>query len=202
MMLSFIEGFLLGLGAAAPLGPINILIMNRALIHYPHAVITGLGAMSADGLYLLLILLGMASFLNNGILQDILGVLGAIFLTYMAYAIFKGRNKPVSSLHLNNEKKQKLLPAYFQGFALTFVNPYTVAFWLSIASYVSSKALSPIMTLVGMFSAISLWVTVMPYFVHRSRHRISTRISYGISLFSTILLAGFGASLLVEVVLK
>ena len=30
----FIEGFILGLGAALPLGPINLLIMNEALKNY------------------------------------------------------------------------------------------------------------------------------------------------------------------------
>lgn len=200
-MISFIEGFLLGLGAAAPLGPINILIMNRALIHYPHAVVTGLGAMSADGVYLLLILFGMVSFLNDGLMQQSLGILGTGFLLYMAYGIFRGRHAPVEGKSLNAEKRKKLLPAYFQGFALTFVNPYTVAFWLSIAGYVSSKGLSPVVTLAGMFSAIGLWVTVMPYLVHRSRHRISGGISYGISLFSTFLLSSFAVSLLIEVLL-
>ena len=38
MVTSFLEGFLLGMGAAIPLGPINILLMNTALRDYKSAV--------------------------------------------------------------------------------------------------------------------------------------------------------------------
>lgn len=198
MIVSFLEGFLLGLGAAAPLGPINILIMNRALVHYPHAVVTGLGAMSADAVYLALILFGVVSFLHEGLILDTFGVLGAGFLLFLAYRIFKDRNRSMGSSNMNSEKK-RLLPAYIQGVTLTFLNPYTVAFWLSVTGYVSSKALNPVLILLGMFTAIGMWVTLVPYLVHRSRHRISTKVSYSLSLFSAVLLAGFGVSLLVEV---
>ncbi|CAA6802363.1 MAG: Lysine exporter protein (LYSE/YGGA), partial [uncultured Sulfurovum sp.] len=64
MLNSLIEGFLLGLGAAVPLGPINILIMNHALKNYKSAVAIGFGAMSADMVYLFIILLGLATFLD------------------------------------------------------------------------------------------------------------------------------------------
>ena len=72
--MALIEGFLLGIGAAIPIGPINILIMNRALKSYPHAVATGVGAMSADGLYLILILFGMAPVLQQPLISGILAI--------------------------------------------------------------------------------------------------------------------------------
>lgn len=197
MFLSFIEGFLLGLGAAVPLGPINILLMNRALLHYPHAVVTGLGAMSADGLYLFLILFGMAAIFQGSAVLDFMALFGSLFLVFLAYRIFQGRKQHISPQN-SDKNRQKLHLAYFQGFVLTFVNPYTVAFWLSVATYVSSRNLDPLFTLAGMFSAILIWVTLMPYLVHRSRHRISPRVSYLLNLFSSLLLAGFGLVLLFE----
>ena len=38
MILSFLEGLVLGFGAAVPLGPINILIMNEAIKRYKNGV--------------------------------------------------------------------------------------------------------------------------------------------------------------------
>jgi len=74
MVTSFLEGFLLGMGAAIPLGPINILLMNTALRDYKSAVTIGFGALSADTVYLTMLLL------INLIILSILGILGSTFL--------------------------------------------------------------------------------------------------------------------------
>lgn len=197
MFISFIEGFLLGMGAAIPLGPINILIMNNALKNYKRAVTIGFGAMSADILYLTMILLGIATVFNQPYILNTLGILGSAFLLYLAYIIFKGRNKTLHSDDQSTNSKS-LVTMYLQGFALTFVNPYTVAFWLSIAGYTTHTNLEPMITMLGMLSAIFLWITLMPYFVHRSKHRISQKVAYYFNLFSSILLLGFGLSLILN----
>jgi len=197
MFISFTEGFLLGLGAAIPLGPINILIMNRALRDYKSAVAIGFGALSADTFYLSLILLGLFTFLNHPFILNILAIFGSIFLIYMAYMIFKNRNRLLDTLSQQKHYKS-LLKFYLQGFSLTLLNPYTVAFWLSIASYTTIKEMVPFATIVGLISAIFLWTTLMPYFVHRSKHKISQRVSYYLSLLSSILLLGFSLSMIVN----
>ncbi|WP_309498123.1 LysE family transporter [Sulfurovum sp.] len=197
MLISFLEGFLLGMGAAIPLGPINILIMNTALRDYKSAVTIGFGALSADTLYLTMILLGLATFFTQPTLLTILGLLGSAFLLYMSYLVFKYRNNILETKNHSRPSKS-LIKFYLQGFTLTFVNPYTVAFWLSIAGYTAHKDLDPIITIIGMLCAIFLWVTLMPYFVHRSKHRISQRVSYYLSLFSSIVLLGFGLVLVIN----
>jgi L-lysine exporter family protein LysE/ArgO len=197
MIISFLEGFLLGMGASIPLGPINILIMNNALREYKSAVAIGFGAMSADLLYLSLLLLGIATFFDQPYILNILGVLGSTFLLYMAYLIFKSRNNTLNANKETTTSKSRIA-SYLQGFALTFVNPYTVAFWLSIASYTAHKNLEPVITIVGMLCALLLWITLMPYFVHRSKHRISQKMTYYFNIFSSIVLLGFGLSLLMN----
>ena len=194
---SFIEGFLLGIGACVPLGPINILIMNHALKNYKSAFIFGFGAMSTDILYLTIILLGLATFVNNPFMLQLLGLLGAIFLGYMAYSIFKGRR---NALVTQDEvlSKKSLFKIYIQGLLLTSVNPYTVVFWLSIAGYTVNKSLNTTMLIVGMFSSLLLWIILMPYFVHKSKHKISQRVSYYISVGSSLLLGFFAVSLLLN----
>lgn len=194
----FIEGFFLGIGAAVPLGPINILIMNHALKNYKSAVAFGAGAMSTDILYLALILLGLATFVNNPLVFKILGLLGSLFLGYMAYTLFKGRNKALAGEGEVCSTKS-MLKHFGQGFLLTSVNPYTVVFWLSIAGYAVNKELNSTLLLLGMFSSILIWITVMPYFVHQSKHRISQRVSYFISIGSALLLGFFALSLFIKV---
>lgn len=195
--MSFLEGFLLGMGAAIPLGPINILIMNTALNDYKSAVTVGFGALSADTLYLVLILLGIATFFNQPYILNTLGILGSTFLLYLAYLIFKNRNNTLGSDQSSTSSKG-LIRYYLQGFTLTFINPYTVAFWLSIAGYTGHKDLDPVITIFGMLCALFLWVTLMPYFVHRSKHKISQKVSYYLNISSSIVLFGFGLSLVIN----
>jgi L-lysine exporter family protein LysE/ArgO len=185
----------LGIGAAVPIGAINILMMNTALKTYKGALFIGFGAMSSDITYLLLILLGMATFLDNPTITTTLGVLGSGFLFYMAYMIFKSRAKEVDT-KAKTVSKKGLLKFYAQGYVLTFINPYTIAFWLSIAGFIANKSLEPIYTLFGMLNAILLWITLMPYFVHKSKHKISNKVSYWINVFSSGLLGIFAISLL------
>lgn len=199
MINSFIEGFLLGIGAAVPIGAINILIMNTALKSYKGAVAIGFGAMSSDIVYLLLILFGVTVFFNNPIILTVLGILGSAFLLFMAYLIFKSRNNSIDT-NVELVGKKDILKYYIQGFTLTFINPYTIAFWLSIAGYTANKDLDTVFTLFGMFCAISLWITLMPYFVHRSKHRISQKVSYFISILSGWILIGFAISLLFNII--
>ena len=113
MIKSYSEGFLLGLGAAIPLGPINILIMNNALKSYKAGVTLGFGAMSADILYLSLILAGMIGFINNPDFLGVVGIVGSIFLLYLAYGIYKNRAK---KLEVQEQKIQtkKRTPAWLR----------------------------------------------------------------------------------------
>jgi len=195
MLESILEGFLLGLGAAVPIGAINILIMNYALQNYKSAVAIGMGAMSSDIVYLLAIMFGVATFLDNEIWRTLLGVLGSLFLGYMAYSIFKERKKQLNTSSLVVSKKS-LIKFYLQGFILTFINPYTIAFWLSIAGYISNQNLDAKFVIVGMLSAITLWITLMPLLVHRSKHRISPKVSFYINSASASILSFFALSLL------
>ncbi|MBU1216338.1 LysE family translocator [bacterium] len=198
MIESFTEGFLLGLGAAIPLGPINILIMNNALKSYKAGVALGFGAMSADILYLVLSLAGMIGFLNNSVLLNTVGIVGSFFLLYLAYGIFKSREKKLE-VQTQSVKTKNIFKIYTQGFVLTFLNPYTIVFWFSVAGYTANKNLDIAFTLLGMISSITLWTTLMPYLVHRSKHKISQRASKYLSLASALILFGFALSLFVDV---
>jgi len=195
MITIFFEGFFLGIGAAVPLGPINILIMNEALKNYKKAVAIGFGAMSADISYLLLILLGITTFFQDQMALQVLSLIGGVFLIYLAFLIFKGRNKEIHKTKVS--KKNSILGNYVKGYLLTLLNPYTILFWLSVTTY-STTTESLAMTLFGMVSALVLWITIMPYLVYRSRDMISNAISSKISIISALILLGFGLSLFVK----
>jgi len=192
---SLLQGFFFGLGAAIPIGPINILMMDKALKNYKSAVAIGAGALSADITYLVLILLGLLTFLKNPLLLNILSIFGSGFLLFIAYKIFSSRDKPLDTTPIK-VKSKTLLKSYISGYFLTILNPYTIAFWISVASFTSvQNDKFNYFIIIGMISAILLWITIMPYLVHKSKHKISNKLSYYIALFSSVILAGFAVSL-------
>lgn len=200
MIESFSEGFLLGIGAAMPLGPINILIMNNALKSYKAGFAIGLGAMSSDIFYLSLIMLGMIGFADNVLFLKSVGLIGAFFLLYLAYNIYKNRDKKVELSKEEDIKGTGFFKKYAQGFVLTLLNPYTIIFWFSIAGYGANRESDVLFTLLGMMSSIILWITLLPYLVHRTKHKVSQKVSLYLSVFSSLILLGFALSLLVDVV--
>ncbi len=197
MIGTFFQGFLFGLGAAVPLGPVNILIMNTALKNYKAAVTIGLGALSADVTYLLLVIFGLATFLNHPFILDLLGYFGAGFLIFIAYLLLKHRNDELKP-HTKDVSKKNLAKAYIGGYFITLLNPYTIAFWISVASFATAKDQYQSMLILGMIIAILCWVILMPYFVHKTRHKISVNISSKIALVASVILFGFGLSLFVK----
>jgi len=188
----FFQGFLLGFGAAVPLGPINILIMNEALRDYKKALAIGFGAMSADITYLILIFYGITQFLQNTIFLELLSGFGAAFLIYLSYLIFKGRNSEITKVKAS--KKNTLIINYSKGYILTLLNPYTILFWLSVTSFATSTD-AIAMTLFGMICAILLWITLMPLLIFRTRTLISEKVSYIISIVSSLIIFAFAISL-------
>jgi len=197
LFLSYTEGFLLGLGAAVPLGPINILIMNEAIKRYRNGVLVGLGAMSSDIVYLFLIIFGLVALINQPIILNTLSVFGGGFLIFLAYLIYKNKDATLNAVE-DTVVQQSMLKLYAKGFALTFINPYTIGFWLSASSYIASEELDIFVTLFGMLSAIVLWITLMPYLVHKTKHKISAKVSHWISIASATILFGFGAMMFVK----
>lgn len=192
---TFFEGVLLGFGAALPLGPINLLIMNKALRSYKNALFIGLGAMSADVSYLAFILFGASHLLKESLIFEALLIFGGSFLLFIAYKIFRSRNNPIERKYSIQESN--LFFYYIKGYLLTLLNPYTMLFWLSMSSY-SLGSSSLLAALSGMLFAIALWIILMPWIIHSQHSLVSQKVSFIIALFSSMLIASFGVAMLLK----
>ncbi len=197
MISSLLSGLSLGFGAAVPLGPINILIMTTALRSYKSAVAIGLGAMSADLSYFILLYLVGAKITKYPLVSKLLALFGALFLLYIAWLIFQGRNDPIQKLPKKIEFKD-LAKNYLKGFSLTLLNPYTIAFWLSVASLIATTNLNPTYTIIGIIVAILHWITLMPLLIYKTKHLLSQKINYFFSILSASIMLFFAISLLLD----
>lgn len=198
MVFDFLQGILLGFTVAVPVGPINLLIMNEAIKSYKNSCLIGFGAMSADVTYLIFIIFGLSVYLKNTDFLNWLTFGGALFLFFIAYSIFKQRNEPIRKIHV--DVKRSWIKYYIKGYALTLVSPYTVLFWLSIAT-LSIRTEHPGFIIGGMLFAILLWITLMPYFIFKTKHLISQKIYSKIALVSAFVFSVFAFGMIIRLFL-
>ena len=132
MLQTFILGLLLGLGAAVPMGPVNIEIMRRNLTYgWSAGVSLGLGACAADLCYILILSLGLLSILHYPWVLGSLGMAGSLVLLWFAYGAF--RLSTVSTVKHEVPRKSPTR-SFIEGLAMTLVNPFTVLFWISVST--------------------------------------------------------------------
>lgn len=197
---SFITGILLGLGVAIPIGPLNILIMNYSLSSFGRGFALGMGAMSADILYFVLLSLGVLVVFDNTWIFKSIAIFGAIFLLYMAWACYKNASKMLAKISCA-ERGESLLACYLKGLGLNSINPFIVGFWLSLSSVVASSANWMIAAL-GVLLALFAWVLGLSFATSLARRIISAKVARIFSYVSAVLMLFFTAFLIYNTFLK
>jgi len=197
LIFSLIKGILLGFGAAVPPGAVNILILNTALKSYVLAFFIGLGALSVDLFFLSLVLLGFQNIFGYFWIKIPLAIFGSLFLLFIAFQIFKNENEKISQKEIRNKG---IFKAYLSGLSMNFLNPYVLAFWISVASYASSSNNNIFIVILGTFFAILTWVVFFPYIIYKTKHNFSSNTFRLIAFGTSFLMLCFGTILLIKTI--
>lgn len=115
-------GIFLGLSMAAPPGPINSLIIERSIKSLSDGARIGLGAMTADFIFMVLIF-AFQKTVNFSYFLPIIYLAGAIVFVYIAYNMKYHSSEATS--------KNYSFYGYFRGLGTGLVNPYQIIWWLS-----------------------------------------------------------------------
>lgn len=149
-----LKGVMLGLGAAVPIGPVNVQIARQALRHgFIAGFALGCGAVTVDVFYAVLASVGVQQLVGRMAVEWALRVGGAALLAYLGAACLRGereawRTDPVTFgggrttlAHAGPAR------AYATGLLMTLLNPMTLAFWFiavpALAGPVASQEASP-----------------------------------------------------------
>jgi len=137
--------FFIGLAAAAPMGPVNMLAIRRGLIGgWRHTLACGAGSVFAELTLFSLVLLGghyLFSDLANARLQTVLAGIGLIVLlplgTYFLVRAVKEPLKAYASARKNWD--EGTVPAHLATdvascAGLTMFNPLTIIYWIGVTS--------------------------------------------------------------------
>jgi threonine/homoserine/homoserine lactone efflux protein len=137
LLLLWLKGLALGLGAAAPIGPVNVEIARRTLRFGRSAgFLLGCGAVTIDVGYA--ILTSAASLTLRRVYETrwltvALNVAAALFLGYLAYLCLKsalvGHRTTEDAAAPVAEMPRSRRSHYATGLLITALNPMTLAFW-------------------------------------------------------------------------
>lgn len=128
-----ISGVVLGLGAAMPIGPINVEMARRAIRSgFRAGAALGCGAVTVDVLYALLYWLGFEQITSIVWVYWTLTAGGIILLTYLGSmslynAIRDSREQTLASI-----PPETVQGGYLTGVLMTATNPLTLAYWFSV----------------------------------------------------------------------
>ena len=131
--------FLMGLAAAAPMGPVNMLAIRRGVIGgWRHTLACGIGSVTGDLILFSLVLIGghyVFSDLSNPTLQTVLAAIGVIVLLPLGiYFLVRAVKEPLRAYaSARKDWDEGTVPAHLATdvascAALTMFNPLTIIY--------------------------------------------------------------------------
>jgi L-lysine exporter family protein LysE/ArgO len=132
-----LKGVLLGLGAAVPIGPVNVEMARRALRGgFLAGFALGCGAVTVDVLYLVLSSLSFTQLLNDQRPLRWIAAAGVVLLTFLGVMSLRSARRHLSSDPLaagtDRAPAAKAHSAYLTGVLMTLLNPMTLLFWFTV----------------------------------------------------------------------
>jgi threonine/homoserine/homoserine lactone efflux protein len=202
--------FLMGLAAAAPMGPVNMMAVRRGVVGgWRHTLACAIGSVSGDLLLFSLALIGgryLLSGLTNPKLQSILLSIGVVLLlpvgVYFLAIAFKEPRRAFNSAR--KRWRQGPIPARLVGeaaksFALTILNPLTIVYWVAVTSswlpfansVLGSKAFEWGILMAG--AGLTAWFAGLIAFVRFVPHRTGAVFFCLANAILGLIFIGFGA---------
>jgi len=203
-------GLIIGVLVAAPVGPVNVLCIQRAVQRgFFGGLAAGVGAMLGDGLIALFAAMGVGAI--SGAVQDYrhaIQLIGGLALIAFGFKLYWARPHVEAASSANGEGSfTDYLWDIPQTFFLTITNPGAVlglfAIFGGVSSFVEVRGKVDALALVAATMAGSFaWWVGLSHFIGRIRHRFSEKSLGKINRIAGILLFVFGGTLIGELALK
>lgn len=198
------KGFLIGLLVSAPMGPINMLTIQRTLNRGRwHGFMTGLGATLSDLVYALITLVGLsfvADFFDE--YEQIIQILGSFILFFFGLRVFQ--SNPLRDWTPNKlPQETRYLKDFVSSFLLTFSNVAIILVLIGLYARFSFNPLADGKTffvagLIAFTAALFIWWFLLTTMVSRLRKHFNRRglVLLNRSVGTLLMLLGLGGIIL------
>jgi threonine/homoserine/homoserine lactone efflux protein len=188
-------GMFVGVALAAPIGPVNIEIITRGLRHgFRNGWLVGLGALTADTVYALIIVSGLTPIADRPGLRAPLFLAGAAMLGWVGYNSLRNALNPPDAVDSSAPRGRK---SYVTGLLIALLSPMGIVYWLSVGAALVTEAVdrsgtagAPVLV-GGVFLGLLAWVTVLSVVAQVSRRFVTGPAMRWITGFSGVLIIGF-----------
>lgn len=204
-------GLVIGVLVAAPVGPVNVLCVQRAIERgFWGGMAAGLGAVIGDGLIAFCAAMGVGAI--TGAVQQhraIIQIVGGLALIAFGLRLYFAapRIEPRQPGQVGTASLREYAWDIPQTFLLTITNPGAVlglfAIFGGVSTFVEVDSNIDALTMVAAIMAGSLgWWVLISNLIGRVRHRLNPASLTIINKIAGLLLAGFGALLIGQIVMK
>jgi threonine/homoserine/homoserine lactone efflux protein len=200
----FIQGIIIGLTLAVPVGPISLLCIQRSIADGRlHGIVSGIGVASSDSFYAAVSFLGLT--IISGLImthQYLFRFLAGLVLIFVGIRVFLSI-LPATSPQTGHET---YLKDFLSMAAIAIANPLTLLFFLVIVPGFGvvihgDSFLSAVEFVAGVFFGSVVWWILLCGSVGTMRTRISGQNLRLINRISGILISCFGAGMLLLLVI-
>jgi threonine/homoserine/homoserine lactone efflux protein len=204
-------GIMIGVLIAMPVGPVNLLCLQRSLERgFWGGVAAGLGVVIGDGLIALFAALGVGAV--TGVIRHYrmsVQTIGGLALVAFGIRLYFTRPQLHRDEHADGRRPSLAAFAWDipQTFFLTITNPGAVlglfAIFGGVSSFVEVETYIDAFTMVAAIMGGSLlWWVVLSHTISRFRNRMDVDMLRLLNRLASLLLLGFGGVLLSEVAVK
>jgi len=139
MLEAIISGVTLGFVLSFLVGPVFYLLLDTSIKKgFRSAIFLAVGVLISDGLYIIITYFSTVAIGIMNTYQSEIGIAGGILLiVFGIITILKKPQIKSSELDLSSPNKSPFVDL-IKGFAMNFLNPFVLIFWVGVSSSVSS----------------------------------------------------------------
>jgi len=197
MLVTLLKGFIVGLGASIPLGPLGVLCVQKTLSKGRNSgLFTGLGASVSDTFYAGLSLIGL-SFVENLINENraIVMLVGGVIIALIGLKVYT--TNPIKQIRQKSSNKRHL-EDFVEALVMTITNPGAIFLILGLFAAVGINSsdnagnISIITTLWGVFLGTATWWFILTTTINVFRKKFRLKQLMMINRIAGIIIAVLG----------
>jgi threonine/homoserine/homoserine lactone efflux protein len=200
MVSSFIEGLVAGFGIAIPFGPISVLIIETSVRNgLRHGLAAGMGAASVDFIFAAIsAIAGTAVASEIAPYSNSVRLLSAFFLIALGLWGLRKIVRPTPSEKIHFKSAANLFKTYITFFALTALNPITVAYFTALILRKNpDEALHSgelLLFILGAGIASLSWQSFLAAIGFNLEKKFSANFQKVVSVIGNVVILGFGVN--------
>lgn len=195
-------GMVIGVALAAPIGPVNVEIITRGIRHgFLNGWLVGLGALSADTVYAVLVVSGLTPLADSPRLRFPLFLAGGVMLSYVALTSLRAARAATMPLDHASPRRGR---SYLTGVLIAALSPMGIVYWLSVGAALVAEAVDRVggsgapVLVGGVFLGLLTWVTSLSVLAQVARRFVTGRGMRWVTGTSGVVILGFAVYFFVQ----